>query len=108
MSPRILGWFSPCVMLLAGVSTRAAEPPAQLPPPRAMPAPVVVPAPMPVTGYYRQSAYDVWQINAVGQRGQWKARVILGPDGAYYLYNGAPYPWVSNYPNYFQPTVVGQ
>jgi len=47
--------------------------------------------------YYRTSRYDVWQYYAVDRFGHFRPRVVLSPYGAYYLYNGRPFPWVSTH-----------
>lgn len=72
-------------------NARADEP---LPPPRAVPSepPLVV-----VSPYYRTSAYAVWQLYGVDRTGNFRPRVVFGPNGAYYLYNGQPYPWVTTH-----------
>jgi hypothetical protein len=43
--------------------------------------------------YFRQSRMDVWQNYAVDHSGHWRPRVIYSPSGAYYRYNGQPFPW---------------
>jgi hypothetical protein len=40
----------------------------------------------------RVSRYAVWQFYGVDRTGHWRPRVISSPHGAFYLYNGAPYP----------------
>ncbi len=82
-----------------------------LPPPRELqPAPAapvyVVPHAPPIPAYYRTSAYDVWQLNAVDRRGFWRPRVMYSPYGAYYLYNGQRYPWAELQPTIWQPWVT--
>jgi hypothetical protein len=78
------------VLLVAGVA-EAAEP---LPAPRPVPAPVYSPY-MP---YYRRSAYEVWQYYGVDRTGHFRPRVVYSPYGAYYLYDGTPFPWTTNHP----------
>lgn len=102
----VLAWFSASALVILGARTRAAEP--MLPPPRPVETIVVPVLPPPPTGYYRQSAYDVWQFYAVGQRGQWKPRVIMTPDAnGYYMINGHPYPYVTVKPENLQRNIVG-
>jgi hypothetical protein len=55
--------------------------------------------------YFRTSRYDVWQYYAVDRFGHFRPRVIYSPYGSFYLYNGEPYPWVSNHPLEFMPYV---
>jgi hypothetical protein len=76
----------------------AAEP---LPPPKrveSMPPPRVLEEPvLPHAGldpaYFRQSRMDIWQNYAVDRTGHWRPLVIYSPSGAYYRYNGQPFPW---------------
>ena len=88
------------VILLSGVAF-ADDP---LPAPRALPdnAPVYFPT-MPI---YRRSAYDVWQFYGVDRQGRFRPRVIYSPSGAYYLYNGVPFPWTITHPIEFMPYAV--
>jgi hypothetical protein len=64
--------------------------------PLADPAPVVVmpPGSFVPLGFYRPNRLDVWQYYAVDRSGHFRPRVALTPEGAYYMYNGAPYPWL--------------
>ena len=50
---------------------------------------------MPHPGYYRTNRRDVWQYYQVDRFGSWRPVVVWGPYGAYYLYNGQPYPWAT-------------
>lgn len=84
---------------------RADEPPETLPPPR---APVVVDSlPLfegpPVFPYERRDRWQVWQYYAVGHQGFYRPRVIDSPLGAYYLFNGAPFPYTSTRMLEFMP-----
>lgn len=56
--------------------------------------------------FYRASRYEVWQYYGVDRFGRFRPRVILSPHGAYYLYNGQPYPWVTTHEADFLPHVV--
>ncbi|MGE3804774.1 MAG: hypothetical protein AB7K24_08895 [Gemmataceae bacterium] len=62
----------------------------------AAPAPRTAEPEIIVLPYYHQriNRYDVWQKVAVSHSDQWRPRVINSPYGAYYLYNGKPYPWL--------------
>ncbi len=73
----------------------------ELPPPRLLsPSPLLSPlltpnllepwAPLPEVG-----RRDVWQLFGVDGSGRFRPRVIYSPYGAYYYYNGAPYPWTT-------------
>lgn len=53
--------------------------------------------PVPLAGI-RPDRYAVWQYYGVDRAGSFRPRVILTPEGAYYLYNGKCYPWVSTHP----------
>jgi hypothetical protein len=58
----------------------------------------------PFPPYQRQNRWEVWQYVDVDRRGGFKPRVIYGPHGAYYLYNGKPYPWPHVHPLDYAPT----
>src|SRR5262245_10481755 len=92
------------VSVLAGSLAWSAEPTPEekLPAPRVVPD-LILPNPM----YYRQSHYDVWQMYAPDQVGYFRPRVIYSPSGAYWAYNGAPYPYTVTSPGSFMPTAVG-
>ncbi len=92
--------------LIAGLalawSTRlvADEPPApeQLPQPKEIaPEVIVSEEPMFNPAYVRTSRYAIWQFYAVNRFGRFRPRVVMGPNGAYYLFNGQPFPWVSTH-----------
>jgi hypothetical protein len=101
---------TPIVLLILAAVVPAAAGDEPLPAPRALPpAPVMVV--LPPVGYappmpYRPSRYQVWQYYGVNGAGQWVPRVIDGPHGAYYAYDGRPYYWVPmhtrEYRAYFQ------
>jgi hypothetical protein len=77
----------------------AQDPPGaeQLPQPRES-APEVIHSEAPLNpAYYRASRYDIWQFYAVDRFGRFRLRVVLSPYGAYYLYNGQRFPWVSTH-----------
>lgn len=84
----------------------AADPPPageQLPPPRAVQV-----EPMPFPGYYRRSAYDVWQAYSVARDQTWQPRVDWKPGiGYYYVYNGKPYLYAPLYQRWYSPSVQG-
>jgi hypothetical protein len=90
----VAGWLGFAALAMA-------EEPA---PPEMLPAPAMVmpgsePAPphRSFRPYYRTSRYDVWQHYAVDRQGYFRPRVIYSPYGAYYLYNGAPFPWTETH-----------
>jgi hypothetical protein len=49
-------------------------------------------------GSMRTNRYDVWQYHEVDRFGRFRPLVIQSPHGAYYRYNGQPYPWASTQP----------
>src|SRR5262249_9868097 len=88
-------WATGIVWL--GTVVRAADTPSGEPLPAPRPVVVEVPEPPPVVfpprlPYERINRYEVWQYYAVDRQGRFRPRVIYGPHGSYYLYNGAPYP----------------
>src|SRR4051794_33581820 len=54
----------------------------------------------------RANPYDVWQYYGVDRQGRFRPRVIYSPSGAYYLSNGAPFPWATTHPREFMPQIV--
>src|SRR5262249_28062119 len=66
---------------------------------------LVLEAPTP-PAFYRKNRYDVWQAYEVDRQGYFRARVIYGPSGAYYYYNGQPYPWTTTQPLNWKPVIV--
>jgi hypothetical protein len=102
------------VGLLAGLGF-VGEARGQAPLPAA-PAPEVVVVPLPAApfpdsvpegvGFYRPSAYDVWQDYAPDRGGRWRPRVVYSPAGIYYHYSGMPYPFASVHPRYFMTYVT--
>lgn len=94
-----------------GVSVIAAEPVQEElpPPPRQLPAEVVpfVPGPPPISPYYRTSRYDVWQWYGVDRFGNFRPRVALTPYGAFYVYDGSPYPFLPINQQDVTPSVMG-
>ena len=69
-----------------------------------LPAPKLAPVAFPAQ--YRVNRYQVWQYYGVDSYGQFRPLVIYGPSGAYYLINGAPFPWVQTHSREFMPYVV--
>jgi hypothetical protein len=63
--------------------------PQNLSPETGKPSPDIPPTP----GYYRTSRYAVWEFYAVDRFGMFRPRVIYSPYGAFYYYNGQPFPW---------------
>ena len=81
-----------------------------LPPPRPVPAPAAPPVVFlsPHPAYYRVSAYAHWQNYGVDRFGYFRPLVVYEPGyGAYYRYNGQPYPWMTTNPLNVQPSSVG-
>jgi hypothetical protein len=72
--------------------------PEKLPQPKSEMPVLIEPQPMPVMSFPpRRSYYAVWDLYGVTPSGQFRPRVIYSPHGAYYLYNGEPYPWVTTH-----------
>jgi hypothetical protein len=68
---------------------------------------IMIPEDAPLSRAFLQtSRYDVWQYYGVDRFGRFRARVIYSPYGAYYLYNGKPYPWTTTHALDFMPYVV--
>jgi hypothetical protein len=75
-----------------------------------------VPAPRPVSGqimpYYIPNSLpipgtrEVWQYYGVDSTGRFRPLVVNSPLGAYYLYNGHPYPWTTTRPGSYMPYAV--
>ena len=81
-----------------------------LPPPRPVPIPVAPPVVFlpPPSAYYRVSAYAHWQNYGVDRQGYFRPLVVYEPGyGAYYRYNGQPYPWLTTNSLNVQPFSVG-
>jgi len=96
------------ILLAFGLAAPASEPTTTV-----LPAPQVLtptPGPWPPVHsdplYFRTNRYDVWQYYGVDRRGYFRPRVVLAPGGAYYLYNGKPFPWTVNHSLDFMPYVV--
>jgi hypothetical protein len=77
-----------------------------LPPPvRPMPTLPLAASPIPVPGY-QPSAYQVWQNYGVTYNGWLRPRVFQYDDTGYWLYNGAPYPYVYTWPGKQRPSIA--
>ena len=80
----------PFVLLALGHAATGQQPAAEpLPPPQTGSA-VIYGSP-----YQRVSQYEVWQYYAIDRKGSFRLRVAAPPSGAFYLYNGKPYPWIT-------------
>jgi hypothetical protein len=89
------------LLLFLPVAVIAAEP-ESLPAPRSLtPPPVVQVPPMPQIpiGHPRVSDYEHWQNYGITRSGRFRPLVITLPDGMYYRYNGAPYPYAIVHPD---------
>lgn len=94
------------VVVLLSQGVASAQPPDEaLPPPReALREFPVLPMPSsPYPTYERTSRYDVWQNYGVDRHGFFRPRVIYSPAGAYYRYDGQPYPWAITHSLDFMP-----
>src|SRR5262249_41569911 len=76
-------------------------------PPHGKPIPTLplAASPYPPPGY-QPSAYQVWQNYGVTYNGWLRPRVIQTVHGGYFLYNGAPYPYVYTMQGYQMPSVA--
>jgi hypothetical protein len=104
-------------VMLASMSRADEQPQAELlPTPREVPAQDVLPEPRvlvetlfplyevdPPPQFGRRS---VWQMMSPNYKGQMRPTVIYSPYGAYYRYNGAPYPWTTTRPTLYQGYLV--
>jgi hypothetical protein len=94
-------------ILVLGAPAYGQDPPAQLPAPRVLHAPVV---PVPVIetypGYYRTSYYAIWDYYGVNRAGRFRPLVVYSPYGAYYRYNGRPFPWTQEHQGEIMPYIV--
>jgi hypothetical protein len=102
--------YALCLAMSAWLSPVQADDLERLPPPRQAPVELVAPlAPMPpMPAYDRVSSYAVWQYYAVDRFNQWRPRVAISPyGGAYYLYDGSPYPFVPNQSYNVTTTMLG-
>jgi hypothetical protein len=104
MNPCVRFGLATSLVLGVGAAAAAEPPPVEvLPPPQAMtPAPALLPA-----GNFRTNRWDVWRYSDVDRRGYFRPVVIYHPYGSYYLYNGAPFPWVSTHLTEFTPKIMG-
>jgi hypothetical protein len=68
--------------------------------------PLLLPPGPPLPAYQRTSRMAVWQYYAVDRFHHFRPVVVYGPQGAYYAYDGKPYPWVTNHFRDFMPYVV--
>src|SRR5262249_18388271 len=102
MTSQLLGNVTAGLLFLWASPDSNQEPaqPEILPPPRQS----VMPAQPPV--FARPNPYDIWQYYAVGRNGHFGPLVIYSPYGAYYLYNGEPFPWTNTRPLEIAPKVV--
>ena len=64
-----------------------------------------VPPPLP---YQRINRWDVWQYYGVDRQNHWRPRVAYTPYGAFYLFNGQPYPYTALHQRDFMPYVWGE
>ena len=92
------------LLLLGSAEDKSATIPIPIAPaPRVVVQPFFPPPPPMPTSFYRTSAYEVWQNLAVDRSGYFRPRVLSTPYGAFYRYNGEPYPWTSTKQYNFMP-----
>jgi hypothetical protein len=75
--------------------------PPGIPGPHMVPGPYAPPDPPPQFGHR-----SVWMLLEPNQFGVPANRVVNSPFGAYYLYNGAPYPAATTRPHFYRPYLV--
>lgn len=63
--------------------------------------PYYIPNSLPMPG-----TREVWQYYGVDSTGRFRPLVVNSPLGAYYLYNGQPYPWTTTRPGFVMPYAV--
>jgi hypothetical protein len=100
----------PLIALAALLSVPGVVSADSLPPPRPVATPVAPPVHFlpPPSAYYRVSAYAHWQNYGVDRQGYFRPLVVYEPGyGAYYRYNGQPYPWMTTNSLNIQPSAVG-
>ncbi len=87
-------------LLTTGMLTFAAAggEPVPVPPWEPSPPPYFLPQPI-----HRIDRYAVWQDYAVDRQGYFRTRVIDTPYGAYYHFNGKPYPFLYLHPLDYMP-----
>jgi hypothetical protein len=95
--PRVLPPAAP--MPLVNMAPPGVVVPVMPPAGRPLPSLPLAALPYPVPGY-RPSAYQVWQNYGLSYQGWLLPRVIQTPQGGYFFYNGAPYPYVYVYPGH--------
>jgi hypothetical protein len=79
----------------------------QLPPPQGLPSQTI--APNESCCFHtptRINRYAIWQLYAVDRNGQFRPRVLYTAYGSFYLYDGRPFPWISNHQLDFALQVV--
>jgi hypothetical protein len=54
-------------------------------------------------GNYRINRMEVWQYYAVNRQGLFRPLVVYTPFGAYYRYNGQPFPWAETHQREWMP-----
>lgn len=86
------------LLLLTGLTGPAPESVEALPSPRSLPRVVQKVELPPGIGFYRPSAYDVWQLYGVGRTGTFLPRVRTTADTAFYQYDGSIYWWTTTRP----------
>jgi hypothetical protein len=108
----LLSFFLIFVMMAFSAQTMCAQEPQKKPEFENVPAPklLIVPQPFPafrVPERPRPETREVWSYYGVDSFGRFRPRVIMAPYGSsYYMYNGEPYPWVTNRPTRVMPKVA--
>jgi hypothetical protein len=87
-------------ILLTGLCVSLSSAGEPLPEPRPEPAPVPY---VEIRPWGRVNRYEIWQNYAVDRHGYFRPRVIYTPEGAFYYYDGRPYPYLITHPLDFMP-----
>jgi hypothetical protein len=95
-----------CFLSTASLCADDGPQPERLPPPKSESFEVIEPEPAPIVHFPRRSYYAVWDLYGVSRNGHFRPRVIYAPQGAYYLYNGEAYPWVTTHELDIMPYIV--
>jgi hypothetical protein len=105
MGPLAGRWVLFLAIVLLSPPLALADPPEVAPPPRPVPVPPIVPSYQPpVHPQYGQRS--VWQLYGVDRTGRFRPLVIQTPYGAFYRFDGSPFPWVNNQTAPYMPYVV--
>lgn len=105
---RLLSCSAFCLAFVSNAPCQAQEPITESVLQRTSPRPVTtqmlpyyIPNSLPIPG-----TREVWQYYGVDSTGRFRPLVVNSPLGAYYLYNGQPFPWTTTRPGLYMPYAV--